>query len=205
MKDLWQFYINEWHRMQMQSNGCMPTVMYGFIIAAMIVCTMCSCKSVSSTEQTIDYRHMARLTERVDSLIHSTSTWQQSLYEKQTSLVDSFKQSEVRDTSRIIFLGSKGDTVKEVVTIYKERIIEHTTQESTQEYWEERFRQTDSLLQVAIEKQAETDSVLQSYHKETVVKEKPSVGDKLKWFAGGIVLSILGFIACYTAFIKKNN
>jgi hypothetical protein len=205
MKDLYQFYLQEWQRMQMRNNGCMPTMMYGFIIASLVICTLCGCKTTTSSEQTIDYRHMSRLTERMDSLIHSTSTWQQSIYEKQTSLVDSFKHSDVRDTSHTIFLGAKGDTVKETIVIKEYIEREHTSSESTREHWEERFRQTDSLLQVAIEKQAETDSILQSHNKETVVEKQPSLGDKLKWFAGGMILTIIGGISCATAFIKKSS
>lgn len=205
MKDLWQYYLQEWHRMQMQNNGCMPTMMYGFIIASLIICTLCGCKTTTSSEQTIDYRHMARLTERMDSLIHSTSTWQQSLYEKQTSLVDSFKHSEVRDTSHTIFLGAKGDTVKETIIIKEYIEREHSSQESTQELREEFFRQTDSILSVNKELSEKMDSVLNSHNKEAVVEKKPSFGDKLKWFAGGIVLTLIGGFAVASAFIKKSS
>lgn len=203
-------YINELGKAMAEgryniNGGCGQTMMYGFMIIAFIICFMCSCKTTSSTEQTIDYRHMARLTERVDSLLHSTATWQQSIYQKQTSLVDSFKHKEVRDTSHVIFLGAKGDTVKETIYIKEYIEREHTSQESTQERWEERFRQTDSLLQVSLQKQEAMDSVLQSHNKETVVEKKPSLGDKVKWFAGGVVLTLIGCIACATAFIRKSS
>lgn len=186
-------------------NGRMPTIMYCYIIAAFVICAMCSCKTTTSTEQTVDYRHMMRVSEKMDSLIHATATWQQSIYQKQTSLVDSFKQKEVRDTSHTVFLGAKGDTVKETIIIKEFVEREHTSKESTQEYWEEKFRQTDSLLQVAIEKQSETDSILREHNKETVVEKKPSLTDKLKWFAGGIVLTVVGCIACASAFIRKSS
>lgn len=202
MQELGKSIVNS--RMDYNS-GCMPVVMYGFMIAAFVVCFMCSCKSVSSTEETIDYRHMARITERMDSMIHATSTWQKSLYEKQTSLVDSFKQKEVRDTSHVIFLGAKGDTVKEKIIIREYIESQHSSSESTQELKEEFFKQTDSLLQVNRQMETKMDSLLQSHNKETVVEKKPSLGDKLKWFAGGIVLTIIGGIACMTAFIKKNS
>ena len=205
MKDLYQFYLQEWQRMQMRNNGCMPTMMYGFIIASLVICTLCGCKTTATMEQTIDYRHMARMTERMDSLIHSTSTWQQSLYEKQTSLVDSFKHSEVRDTSHTIFLGAKGDTVKETIVIKEYIEREHTSSESTQELREEFFRQTDSILSVNKELSEKMDSVLKSHQKTSVVKEKPSLGDKIKWFAGGIILTIIGGISFTTSFIKKSS
>lgn len=188
------------------SNGCLGnTMMYCFMIAAFVICCMCSCKTTKSTEQTIDYRHMSRITEKMDSLIHATSTWQQSIYEKQTSLVDSFKHKEVRDTSHVIFLGAKGDTVKETIIIkeYVER--EHSSSESTQELREEFFRQTDSLLSVQRQMESKMDSALHAHNKETVVQKQPSLGDKLKWFAGGIVLALIGGFATISAFIKKNS
>lgn len=189
--------------MQMRNNGCMPTMMYGFIIASLVICTLCGCKTTTSSEQTIDYRHMARLTERIDSLIHSTSTWQQSLYEKQTSLVDSFKHSEVRDTSHTIFLGAKGDTVKETIVIKEYIDREHTSSESTQELREEFFRQTDSILSVNKELSEKMDSVLQSHNKETVVEKQPSIFDKIKLVAIGILVGAIAFFAIVSAFIKK--
>lgn len=189
--------------MQMQNNGCMPTMMYGFIIASLIICTLCGCKTTTSSEQAIDYRHMARLTERMDSLIHSTSTWQQSIYQKKTSLVDSFKHSEVRDTSHTIFLGAKGDTVKETIVIKEYIEREHTSSESTQELREEFFRKTDSILSVNKELSEKMDSVLHGHQKTAVVKEKPSLGDKIKWFAGGLVLAIIACM-CYAVGSKKS-
>lgn len=163
------------------------------------------CKSTVSSEQIIDYRHMARISEKMDSLIHTTATWQQSIYEKQTALVDFFRQSEVRDTSHTIFLGEKGDTTKEVITIYKERTIEHTTQESSQEWREKFLKQTDSLFAVNKNLEEKVDSVLHNHEKTAVVEKEPTFGDKLKWFAGGIVITIIGCIACCTAYMKKSR
>ena len=170
-------------------------LMYLFIVAAFVIIFLCSCTTQRESESGIYLHRMALMTEKMDSMIHSENTWQKSLYEKQIALVDSFKHSEVRDTSHTIFLGAKGDTVREIITIKEIIEREHTTDKNTQEYWEERFRQTDSLLQVAIEKQIENDSVLQSYHKETVIEKETTFGDKLKWFAGGSVLTIIGCIA----------
>ena len=185
------------------SNGCMPTIMYGFIIAAFIICTLCGCRTTSSTEQTIDYRHMTRISEKMDSLIHATATWQQSIYQKQTSLVDSFKQKEVRDTSHTYFLGVKGDTVKEKIIIREYIESQHSSQESTQELKEEFFRQTDSIIAINKELQEKVDSALHEHDKETLVEKEPSLGDKIKWLAGGIVLAIIGCFALFMAFIRK--
>ena len=146
----------------------LPTIV---MVMVMAVC-MTGCKSVESQEQTTDYRHIARLTERMDSMMRSTSTWQQSLFEKQTSLVDSFKKSEVRDTSHTIFLGAKGDTIKETIIIREFIEREHSSQESTQELREEFFRQTDSILQANRQLSEKVDSALHSHNKETVVEKQ---------------------------------
>lgn len=164
---------------------------------------LCSCATKKSTESTIDYSHMERIQEKMDSLMHSTKEWQQSIYEKQTSLVDSFKQSEVRDTSHVIFLGEKGDTAKEVITIKTERIIEHKTDTKESQMWQEMYYKTDSMLQSIIFHQEKTDSVLNVHNKETVVEKKPTLFDKLKWLGIGLVLGVIGLFACATAFMKK--
>ena len=186
------------------SNGCLYNgVCYLFIIAAFIICTMCSCRTTSTTEQTVDYRHFARISEKMDSMIHATATWQQSIYEKQSSLVDSFKQKEVRDTSHVIFLGAKGDTVKEKIIIREYIESNHSSQESTQELREEILKQTDSLIAVNKALSSKVDSALLAHNKETLVEKKPSLGDKLKWFAGGLVLALIGAFAIVSAFMRK--
>ena len=92
-------------------------------------------------------------------MFHSTSTWQQSLFEKQTALVDSFKQSEVRDTSRTTFLNEKGDTIKEKIVITKIIEREHNTSESSQEFQQEIYKQTDSLFKSNQVLQQKVDSL----------------------------------------------
>ena len=166
---------------------------------------LCSCSTTSSSEQEIDYRHMARITQKMDSMIHATSTWQQSLYEKQSSLVDSFKHSEVRDTSHVIFLGEKGDTVKEKIVIREYIEREHSSSEKETERIEEKFRRTDSLLQVSLARQEEQDSLIRSYQKTTVVEKKPSLVERLKWIGLGVILTILGGFAIATSFMKKDK
>lgn len=162
-----------------------------------------SCTTTRNTEQEIDYRHMARITQKMDSMIHATSVWQQSLYEKQSSLVDSFKQSEVRDTSRIVFLGAKGDTIKEKIVIREYIEREHSSQESTQELKEEFFRQTDSLLSVNKTMEAKMDSLLREHNKDTVVEKKLGLMERLKWIGIGVLLSLIGAFAAITAYMKK--
>lgn len=190
----------------MTNAGCGQTVMYGFMIIAFIICfTLSGCKTIKSDETTESYQRMEWLTERMDSLMHSTQTWQMTQFEKMTQKVDSVKNSEVRDTSRIVFLNEKRDTIKEIIKIKEYIEREHTSHESTQELREEFFRQTDSILSVNRKLEAKMDSVISSHQKTTVVTEKTSFGDKLKWFGGGVVLSIIGMIACISAFIKKDS
>lgn len=177
--------------------------LYLLVVAVVVVWMFCGCATKRSTESSIQMHRMALMTERMDSMLRSTEIWQQSIYMKQQSLVDSFKQSEVRDTSHTIFLGAKGDTIKEVITIYKERVIEHTTDSKESESWQERFRQTDSLLQVSLEKQEKMDSTLQSYQKETTVEKQPTLLDRLKWVGLGILLAVIAFFAMVSSYMKK--
>ena len=174
------------------------------IIVGLFICALFgSCATKQSTEQTTDIRHLTQITERMDSLMHATSTWQQTMYEKQSSLVDSFKKSEVRDTSHTIFLGVKGDTVKEKIVIREFIESQHSSQESTQELREEFFRQTDSLLKVNRSMEAKMDSVLQSHQKTTVVEKKPGFMERLKWIGLGVLLALIGMFAVVSAFMKK--
>lgn len=177
--------------------------LYLLVVAVAVAWLFCGCATKRSTESSIQMHRMALMTERMDSMLRSTEIWQQSIYMKQQSLVDSFKHSEVRDTSHTIFLGAKGDTVKEVITIYKERVIEHTTDSKESESWQERFRQTDSLLQVSLAKQEKMDSTLQLRQKETVVEKKPTFMERLKWVGLGILLAVIGGFAVMSAFLKK--
>ena len=177
--------------------------LYLLLVAVAVAWLFCGCATKRSTESSIQMHRMALMTERMDSMLHAQSTWQESIYMKQQSLVDSFKQSEVRDTSHTIFLGAKGDTVKEVITIYKERVIEHTTDSKESESWQEHFRQTDSLLQVSLAKQEKMDSTLQQYTKETVVEKQPSFLDRLKWVGLGILLALIGGFAIVSSYMKK--
>lgn len=176
---------------------------YLLCVAVLVMLFMCSCATRRSTESSIEMHRMQLMTERMDSMLHATSTWQKSLYEKQSSLVDSFKQSEVRDTSRIIFLGEKGDTVKEKIVIREIVEREHSSQESTQELREEFFRQTDSLIKVNRSMEAKMDSLLREHNKETVVEKKPGLMEMLKWVALGVLLALIGAFAVISAYMKK--
>ena len=149
-----------------------------------------SCSTKSMVETDTQYQHISELTSSVDSLIHATATWQKSIFEKQTALVDSFKQSEVRDTSRTTFLNEKGDTIKEKIVITKIIEREHSSQESTQEYYQELFKQTDSLFQSNKVLQEKVDSLLHDHNKATVVEKKAPWYERL-WNKLELILLII--------------
>jgi len=165
----------------------------------------CGCRSVKESQSAVDYALMSSIIDRTDSMIHIAHDEYISNIIQITQKVDSSKHSEVRDTSHTIFLGAKGDTVKETIVIKEYIEREHTSSESTQELREEFFRQTDSILSVNKELSEKIDSVLHSHQKTAVVKEKPSLGDKIKWFAGGMILTIIGGISFAMAFTKKSS
>jgi hypothetical protein len=150
-------------------NGCGSQIALFVMLAVFL---LCSCNTKNLVETETQYQHISELTSSVDSLIHTTATWQQSIFEKQTALVDSFKQSEVRDTSRVVFLDEKRDTIKEIITIKETIEREHTSQESTQEYYQELFKQTDSLFKANQVLQTKMDSILHDHNKETMVEKE---------------------------------
>ena len=192
--------MSMYYRNYEQNFGCGAPMLAVFVL---IVFMLCGCATKRSTESSVEMHRMQLMTERMDSMLHATSVWQQSIYEKQSTLVDSFKHSEVRDTSHVIFLGAKGDTVRETITIREYIEREHSSSSQETERIEEKFRRTDSLLQVSLERQEKQDSILRQYQKTTVVEKQPTLGDKLKWFGGGVVLAVIGLFAVITAFMRK--
>lgn len=167
MKD---YYEEKLKRSTGSYKACFWSGILLAILLSILFLTSCSTKRILETDT--QYQHISELTSSVDSLIHATATWQKSIFEKQTALVDSFKQSEVRDTSRTTFLNEKGDTIKEKIVITKIIEREHTSSENTQEYYQELFRQTDSLFKSNEILQAKVDSLLHDHNKATVVEKK---------------------------------
>lgn len=179
-------------------------VAYLFIVAALVVWLLSSCATKKSTENYVEHHSMTELTERMDSMMHNISTWQQSIYQREKSLIDSVKQSEVRDTSRTIFLGAKGDTIRDIQKIYIERNTQQSTKESEKESRQEMLRQVDSLFQIRNAKFEKYDSLLQNSKKVTMVEKAPSLMEKLKWVAIGIVVALIGAFAVVSAYMKKS-
>lgn len=184
-----------------ERTGCGGPLYFACMLLLLFLASGCATKR--STESNIDVHSIELMTQKMDSMLHATSTWQQSIFQKQTALVDSFKQREVRDTSRTVFLDEEGKIIKETVVIKELVESDHSTKESEKEYWEERFRKTDSLLQVSLAKQEKMDSTLQLRQKDTVVEKKPTLGERLKWIGLGVILAVIGFFAIASAFMKK--
>lgn len=167
--------MNDYYEQKRKSS----TGSYKAVVNALLVaCAMAvgllfaSCSTKQSVETDVSYRHLEELTNRMDSMFHSTSTWQQSIFEKQTALVDSFKNSEVRDTSHTVFLGEKGDTVKEIIKIKEIIEREHSSSEVTQESYQELYKQNEVLFHSTQVLQNKVDSLLHDHNKTTVVQEK---------------------------------
>lgn len=195
-------FLNAHGLHQCRNTGCITPVAVCLLLALLL---FGGCKTVTESQSTVDMHSMALLVERMDSMFRVSQTWQQSIYEKQQSLVDSFMQSEVRDTSRTVFIGAKGDTVKERIIIREYIEREHSTKESEKEYWEERFRKTDSLLQVSLAKQEKMDSTLQQRQKDTVIEKKAPWyerwWDSIKMVLFGIVVGVLAVFL----FLRRNR
>lgn len=179
--------------------------------ALLVACAMAvglffsSCSTKQSVETDVSLRHIEELTNRMDSMFHSTSTWQQSIFEKQTALVDSFKNSEVRDTSHTVFLGEKGDTVKEIIKIKEIIEREHNTSEVTQESYQELFKQNEVLFQSTQVLQQKVDSLLHDHNKTTVVtKEAPWYQRWLSKILFIIILIMFSYIV-YLRLFKKGG
>ena len=176
---------------------------YIITIAVIILWLPSSCATKKSTESYVEHHSMTELTERMDSMMHNIGTWQESIYQREKTLIDSVRQSEVRDTSRTIFLGAKGDTIREIQRIYIERNTQQKTKDSEKESLQERFRQIDSLLQVCNARYEKYDSLLQDSKKATVVEKAPSFMEKLKWVVLGFVVALIGMFAIIAAYMKK--
>lgn len=169
-------------------SGCGSQIALYLLLAVFF---LCGCNTKSLVETDTQYHRLTELTNRMDSMFHSTSTWQQSIFEKQTALVDSFKQSEVRDTSHTVFLGEKGDTIKEIINITKIIEREHSSSESTQEFQQEIFKQTDSLFKSNQILQQKVDSLHHDHNKTSVVEKKAPWYQRLWDYLEKILLVIL--------------
>lgn len=183
-------------------KGCGPTLMTYSIIAFILI-ALCGCRSTRYTETGSESRRVSELVDRMDSLFRKTSTWQQDIYSRQSSLIDSFRHNEKRDSSHVVVINEKGDTVRERIEIYHEVEKDHSSEKEESEMWMHRFERMDSMLRMSVEKQERTDSLLSEYKK--VAEKQPTRWERIRLDYGGhalIVLLILSFIV-FCRFIKK--
>ena len=177
------------------------------VFIAMSLLSLCSCKSTSSVEYNGEAHKVSFLVDRMDSLVSRTAMWQQDIYQKQTSLVDSICQMERNDSSSSVVINERGDTVREVIRI--ERIIERErTTESTESELEIHLQsQVDSLIRLTTENKALTDSLLREHSKEKVIVKEQSLWQKVKSAVGGyaIVLTTIFFIYIGIKLIYKHR
>ena len=181
-------------------SGCGSQIALYLLLAVFL---LCGCTTKSLVEADTQYHHLTELTNKMDSMFHSTSTWQQSIFEKQTALVDSFKQKEVRDTSRVVFLNEKRDTIKEIITIKETIEREHNTSEVTQESYQELFKQTDSLFKANQVLQEKVDSLLHDHNKTSVVEKKAPWYERLWDYLEKILLVILVILLVIDSLRRK--
>ena len=189
--------INNLNKGMCDNGGCGGQVMLmGFM--ALLLFLLCACSPVKEFEN--ENHAYSLMIERMDSMMHSTATWQEDFSSKQTSIFESLKQKEKNDSSHTVVVNEKGDTVKERIVIYHEVEKESSIEKEEKEMWMQRFKQIDSLLQVSLDKQAETDSLLKEKQTEVEVPAELSWWQKLRMWLGNIMIGgILGLMG-YGAF-----
>lgn len=173
-----------------------------FVVVSILCLT--GCKTVKSTESEREYNRISSLTDKMDSLFKFTATWQQSIYEKQTSLIDSIREKEKNDSIHTVIINEKGDTIKETIII--ERIIEneHSTNSKESETIIQLQSRIDSLVRLTVENKELTDSLLKERNKETVIEKQPTWWQKVTQKIGGYAIGICGFfIILFVALIYR--
>ena len=178
-----------------------------FAFIALSLLCFAGCKTTSSIETNNENHKVSELVDKVDSLFKSTVTWQQDIYSKQSSLIDSIKEREKNDSSHSVVLNEKGDTIKETIII--ERVIEkeHSTDNKESETIVRLQSKVDSLVNICVENKALTDSLLKEHSKETVIVKEQSLWQKAKSAVGGyaIVLTTIFFIYIGIKLIYKHR
>lgn len=153
-----------------------------YILAAVLL--LLSCRSTESTESTSESRRLTETALRLDSIMRSHSVLQQQLLVSQSSLTDRLSERERSDSSYSVVVNEQGDTVRERIVINKQLEHRHDTDRSELLMLAERFRETDSLVRMALDRQAVTDSLLREHDRVTVVKQEPSLWQRIRRNAG---------------------
>lgn len=174
------------------------TLMFVVLFSAFL---FCGCSTIREYEN--ENHSYMRMFERMDSMMRSTSLWQQDFMSKQTSIFESLKQSEKNDSSYTVIVNERGDTVKERIVIYHEVERESSVEREEKEMLMQRLRQIDSLFQVQFEKQAETDSLLKQEKKVVEVPAKLNWWQKLRIILGNFVLMFAGCVVLYQIIKKR--
>ena len=175
---------------------------YLLLMAFILLSVFClmSCKSTSSVETNTETHKVSELAEKMDSLIQSTASWQQDIWQKQSSLVDSMRQFEKNDSSHIVVVNEKGDTVKERIEIYRYIEKEQKSESKESELVVHLQSQVDSLIRLSVENKALTDSLLKVHDKETVITKEPTPWQRMKATVGGWAIVIIVFFIVFFSF-----
>lgn len=179
-------YFEELHKGLCENGGCGGQLLLAAIIALFLVC---GCRTVKESEYVKENKSYVELTNKIDSMNRQTSVYLQDLMAKQTSLVDSFRQSQKRDSTHVVVVNEKGDTVRERIVIYKEVQTDHSKQKEEKEYWMRMFKRNDSVLSVIIDRQARTDSLLRE--RDKVSEKQLSKWQRMKVEYGGWAMAML--------------
>lgn len=181
-------------------NGCGPTLM-SFVITALIILVglmgLTGCRTIKESEMTNENHKLSELMERMDSMMRTSYTWQQDLYSKQSSLVDSFRHNEKRDSNHVVVINEKGDTVRERIEIYHEVEKDHSSEKQETEMLVQRIEKLDSMLKVSIDKQAVTDSLLRERDKYKEVKKEKTLGQRISTFFTDALVCVIIFVLIY--------
>ena len=179
-------------------KGCGPTLLMWGIVLAFVMLLFSGCRSVKEAETTSENHRMSELVEKMDSLFRNTSIWQQDLYSKQSSLIDSFRQNEKRDSSHTVVINEKGDTIKERIVIYHEVEKDHSSEKEESEYWMHRFEKVDSMLQISLDKQEKTDSLLREHEK--IIQKQPTKWEQFRLDYGGYAIALIIILLIYAVY-----
>lgn len=179
-------YFEELHKELCDNGGCGGQLLLAAIIALFLVC---GCRTVKESEYVKENKSYVELTNKIDSMNRQTSVYLQDLMAKQTSLVDSFRNSQKKDSTHIVVVNEKGDTVRERIVIYKEVQTDHSKQKEEKEYWMRMFKRNDSVLSVIIDRQARTDSLLRE--RDKVSEKQLSKWQQMKVDYGGWAMGML--------------
>jgi len=181
-------------------KGCGPTLM-SFVITALIVLIglmgLTGCRTIKESEMTNENHKLSELMERMDSMMRTSYTWQQDLYSKQSSLVDSFRHNEKRDSNHVVVINEKGDTVRERIEIYHEVEKDHSSEKQETEMLVQKIEKLDSMLRVSVEKQAVTDSLLRERDKYKEVEKEKTLGQRISTFFTDALVCVIIFVLVY--------